>query len=51
MADFEIHLDLDGRTRPIGLARSHRVRGAETIVFEYDSTRLEDPTASPWSPL
>lgn len=43
MADFEIHLDLDGRTRPIGLARSNRVRGAETIVFEYDRAWLEDP--------
>ncbi len=43
MTDFEIHLDLHGRTRPIGLARSNRVRGAETIMFEYDRARLEDP--------
>ncbi|AYD05287.1 HipA domain-containing protein [Neorhizobium sp. NCHU2750] len=43
MADFEVHLDLDGRTRPIGLARSNRVRGNETIMFEYDQSWLEDP--------
>jgi transcriptional regulator with XRE-family HTH domain len=36
MADFEVHIDLDGRTLAIGLARSNRVRGAETILFEYD---------------
>lgn len=43
MADFEVHIDLHGRTRPIGLARSNRVRGAETILFEYEDTWLEDP--------
>ncbi|MBN9273817.1 MAG: ABC transporter permease subunit, partial [Mesorhizobium sp.] len=43
MADFEVHIDLDGRTRPIGLARTNRVRGAETILFEYDGAWLEDP--------
>lgn len=43
MADFEVHLDLNGRTRPIGLARSNRVRGAETIMFEYERAWLEDP--------
>ncbi len=42
MADFEVHIDLDGRTRPIGIARSNRVRGAETILFEYDGGWLED---------
>ena len=43
MADFEVHVDLDGRTRQIGRARSNRVRGTETIVFEYDGAWLEDP--------
>ena len=43
MADFEVHIDLEGRTRPIGLARSNRVRGTETIVFGYDGAWLEDP--------
>ena len=35
MADIEVHIDLEGRTRPIGLARTNRVRGAETVLFEY----------------
>ena len=43
MADFEVHIDLNGRTRQVGLARSHRVRGTETIVFGYDGAWLEDP--------
>ncbi len=43
MTDFEVHIDLDGRTRQIGMARSNRVRGAETIVFGYDDAWLEDP--------
>lgn len=43
MTDFEVHIDLDGRTRPVGLARSNRVRGTETILFEYDRTWLEAP--------
>jgi serine/threonine-protein kinase HipA len=62
MADFEVHIDLDGRTRPIGLARSNRVRGTETILFEYEDAWLEDPdrfslepalalTRGPFAPL
>jgi len=43
MADVEVHIDLNGRTRPVGLARSNRVRGAEIILFEYDGAWLEDP--------
>ena len=43
MADFEVHIDLEGRTRKIGLARSNRVRGTETILFEYDDSWLGDP--------
>ena len=42
MADFEVHIDLEGRTRQIGLARSNRARGRETIVFGYDGAWLED---------
>ncbi|MET3594557.1 hypothetical protein ABID26_003965 [Mesorhizobium shonense] len=34
MADFEVHVDLDGRTRAVGLARANRGRGAETILAE-----------------
>lgn len=43
MADFEVHIDLNGRTRPVGLARANRVRGAETILFEYAASWLNDP--------
>ena len=43
MADFEVHIDLRGQTRPIGLARSNRVRGTETILFEYAPAWLTDP--------
>ncbi|MDX9875816.1 MAG: hypothetical protein RBS88_12970, partial [Spongiibacteraceae bacterium] len=42
MADFEVHIDLNGRTRLVGLARSNRARGTETILFEYDGTWLAD---------
>ena len=34
MTDFEVHLSLGGVTRKIGLARSNRARGKETVVFE-----------------
>ena len=43
MPDFEVHIDLDGRTRQIGLARCNRVRGSETVLFEYDDAWLRDP--------
>lgn len=43
MPDFEVHIDLNGRTRPVGLARSNRVRGKETIGFEYAASWFEDP--------
>jgi serine/threonine-protein kinase HipA len=43
MADIEVHIDLHGRTRPVGLARSNRVRGGETVVFEYLPAWLADP--------
>lgn len=43
MADIEVHIDLEGRARPIGLARSNKVRGTETVTFEYATAWLEDP--------
>lgn len=43
MPDFEVHIDLHGQTRFVGLARSNRTRGKETIGFEYASSWLEDP--------
>lgn len=42
MADFEVHIDLNGRTRQVGLARSNRVRGKETVLFEYADAWLDD---------
>ncbi|MBI4695679.1 MAG: type II toxin-antitoxin system HipA family toxin [Gammaproteobacteria bacterium] len=43
MADIEVHLDLEGRTHRVGLAHSNKVRGAETVVFEYAPEWLADP--------
>ena len=43
MADFEVHIDLEGRTQQVGLARSNRVRGKETIHFEYAAGWLDEP--------
>lgn len=43
MADFEVHIDLNGQTRSVGVARSNRVRGTETILFEYDDAWLQTP--------
>jgi serine/threonine-protein kinase HipA len=42
MADIEVHIDLEGGTRPIGLARSNKVRGTETVIFEYTAEWLAD---------
>lgn len=38
--DFEVHIDLNGHGRRVGLARSSRVRGTEIILFEYDPAWL-----------
>jgi serine/threonine-protein kinase HipA len=43
MADFEIHLSLDGTTRHIGRARCNRARGKETVLFEYADSWLQAP--------
>ncbi|MBL8268800.1 type II toxin-antitoxin system HipA family toxin [Steroidobacter sp.] len=43
MADLEVHIDLNGRTRVIGRARRNRARGTETLLFEYDDTWLAAP--------
>ena len=43
MSDFEVHIDLVGETRPVGIARSNRVRGTEVILFEYDEAWLDSP--------
>jgi serine/threonine-protein kinase HipA len=43
MAEIEIHIDLNGRTRRVGIAHSNRARGKETVVFEYAPMWLSDP--------
>ena len=43
MADFEVHIDLEGRTQQVGLARSNWVRGKETIHFEDAAGWLDEP--------
>lgn len=50
MPDFEVHMDLNGRTRLIGMARSNRVRGKEIIGFEYADAWLNDPECFPVEP-
>jgi serine/threonine-protein kinase HipA len=42
MPDLEVHVDLAGETRPVGLLRRHVARRAETITFEYDPKWLAD---------
>ena len=34
IADIEVHIDRNGRTRSVGIARSNKARGNETVVFE-----------------
>ena len=43
MSDIEVHIDLNGITRPIGIAHTNQVRGRETVMFEYIDTWLNDP--------
>ena len=50
MPDIEVHIDLAGRTRPVGLARRNRARGGETFVFEYSSDWIDDPDGFPIEP-
>ena len=43
MSDIEIHIDLNGTTRPIGISYANQARGRETVMFEYLDTWLDDP--------
>ena len=43
MTDIEVHISLNGDTRQIGIARSNRARGNETVLFEYVDDWLDDP--------
>lgn len=45
MSDIEVHIDLGGENRQVGLARQNLARGAETVVFEYAEAWLSDPRA------
>lgn len=42
MTDVEVHIDLDGSTRRVGLLRRHVARRTETVTFEYDDVWLAD---------
>src|SRR3712207_9215189 len=42
MPDVEVHIDLDGETRRVGLLRRHAARRTETVTFEYDGAWLAD---------
>lgn len=62
MTDVEVHIDLSGQTRQVGLLRRHPARRGETVTFEYaeawllDSRRFSiEPTLSltrgPFAPV
>lgn len=42
MTDIEVHIDLEGHMRRVGYARSNKVRGSETVIFEYAPEWLAD---------
>lgn len=42
MSDIEVHIDLNGQCRQIGIARANQVRGNETVLFEYVDDWLDD---------
>ncbi|MGL5114354.1 MAG: type II toxin-antitoxin system HipA family toxin [Beijerinckiaceae bacterium] len=43
MADIEVHIELSGQMRRVGLLRRHAARRSETITFEYDGAWLSHP--------
>ncbi|MDR1647212.1 MAG: type II toxin-antitoxin system HipA family toxin [Zoogloeaceae bacterium] len=43
MTPIEVHIDLDGRARPLGTLRRQASRRGETVTFEYDAAWLADP--------
>jgi serine/threonine-protein kinase HipA len=43
MTDVDVHIDLAGETRRLGVLRRHPARRTETVTFEYDDTWLRDP--------
>jgi serine/threonine-protein kinase HipA len=43
MPDVEVHIQLAGQMRRLGLLRRHTARRLETITFEYEDAWLADP--------
>ncbi len=43
MTDVEVHIDIAGETRPVGLLRRQAARRRSTVTFEYASAWLDDP--------
>lgn len=43
MTDFEVHIELDGETRLVGLAHGWNTRGSETVSFQYADSWLSRP--------
>lgn len=44
MAEVEVHVELKGQTRPVGLLRRHTSRRSATVTFEYTDAWLADPS-------
>ncbi len=42
MTDVEVHIDLEGQVRPLGVLHRQASRRGETVTFEYDETWLGD---------
>ncbi len=42
MTDVEVHIDLGGQVRPLGILHRQASRRGETVTFEYDETWLGD---------
>lgn len=42
MTDVEVHIDLEGQVRPLGILHCQASRRGETVTFEYDETWLGD---------
>ena len=42
MTDVEVHIDLEGQVRPLGILHRQASRRGETVTFEYDEAWLKD---------
>jgi len=42
MTDVEVHIDLEGHVRPLGILHRQASRRGETVTFEYDDAWLKD---------